>query len=110
VTKFDELGSLAVTHLLRSNASYTAFSVQNTGVINAAVDLKYYDLSGALVHTDSVNLPPKGWKRFDQRAQSELGDGYVGSPVLSSNQPLVSLVDEYVPLIRSHVYLPVVLR
>jgi hypothetical protein len=98
----------ALTHLMRSDASYTAFSLQNPGSVAASVDLKYYDLFGALIHTDSVNLPPKGWARFNQSTQPELGNGYVGSPLVSSTQPLVSLVDVYVPPKR--VVLPIVLR
>ena len=35
---------------------------------------------------------------------------FVGSPVLSSSQPLVALVDQYVPPDLSHVYLPLVLH
>jgi hypothetical protein len=108
VTGLGSSDTLAVTHLTRNDASYTAFSVQNIGLVAADVDLKYYDISGALVHTDSVNLPPKGWARFNQSTQSELKHGYSGSPVLSSNQPLVSLVDEYAP--PSRIYLPFVLR
>jgi hypothetical protein len=110
VTKLGSSDSLAVTHLMRSGASYTAFSVQNTGIVAADIDLEYYDVAGTLVYSDSVNLPPMGWARFDQSTQSELENGFVGSPVLSSNQPLVSLVDDYVPPTPSHVYLPLVPR
>jgi hypothetical protein len=108
VTGLASSDMLAVTHLMRSDASYTAFSVQNTGIITASVDLKYYDVAGALVHADSVNLAPMGWVRFDQSTQSGLENGFVGSPVVSSNQPLVSLVDVYTSPRR--VYLPFALR
>lgn len=101
---------LALTHLMGTDASYTAFSLQNPGNVAASVDVKYYDLSGALVHTDSVNLPPKGWARFNQNTQPELGNGYVGSPVVSSAQPLVSLVDMYVPPTPKRIFLPLVMR
>jgi hypothetical protein len=108
--KLGESDSTAVTHLVRSNVSYTAFSIQNTGIAAADVDLRYYDLSGTLVHTDTVNLPPMGWARFDQSSQPGLQDGFEGSQVLSSSQPLVSLVDAYVPPNPNRAFLPLVLQ
>jgi hypothetical protein len=109
----NQLGSsnmLALTHLVRSDASYTAFSVQNPGSAAANVDLKYYDISGTLVYTDSMNLPPRGWARFNQSTQPELGNSFVGSQVVSSDQPVISLVDAYVPLALKPVFLPLLLR
>ncbi len=107
---FPDPTHLALTHLMRSDESYTAFSLQNPGGTTASVELKYYDLDGALIHTDSVDLPPKGWARFNQSTQPELGNGYVGSPVVSSSQALIALVDTYVPPTPKRVFLPLVLR
>jgi hypothetical protein len=107
MTKVSSSDTFAATHLTRSSASHTAFSVQNTGSATATVDLEYYDLSGMLVYTDSVRLAPKGWERFDQASERKLAGGYAGSLVLRSDQPIVSLVDQYgLPSI----YLPFVLR
>jgi hypothetical protein len=39
-----------------------------------------------------------------------LENGFVGSQIISSNQPLVSLVDEYVSSTSSRIYLPLALR
>jgi hypothetical protein len=110
VTRLGLGNTFAVTHLMRSDASYTAFSVQNTGITTADIDIKYYDVSGALLHTDSVSLAPMGWARFNQSTQSGLENGFLGSQVISSNQSLVSLVDEYVPPPLVRIYLPFALR
>jgi uncharacterized repeat protein (TIGR01451 family) len=76
-------------------SSYTPFNVMNLGTDNATVQVTYYDAQGQIEHQATLGpLPPAAATRQTPRTLG-LTDGYEGSVVLSSDQPIAAWVDEY---------------
>jgi hypothetical protein len=72
--------------------------IQNIGDADANVQLDYYDANGALAGTDScpsATCPPmypgSGWTFF-QGENATLPQGFAGSSVISTDQPIVAVL------------------
>ena len=76
------------------NGWNTPISVQNRGSGSAAVTATFLDEAGALVATFALTLPNDGSAVIDPHAIPSLADGYVGSAVLDSSQPIAASVRE----------------
>jgi uncharacterized repeat protein (TIGR01451 family) len=76
--------------------TYTTFNLQNGSDVEATVAVSYY-MSGTLIFEQYEIISPGGWAHFDQRSQ-QIGD-LVGrfevSAIISSDQPIYTIVDEY---------------
>lgn len=76
-----------------NNLWNTAISVQNAGTADANVTLNFY--SGAtVVDTITDTIPPGASHRYDQSTQTNLGAPFVGSAVVTSDQPVAAEVNE----------------
>jgi uncharacterized repeat protein (TIGR01451 family) len=88
----------SLPRLVKTAAAYTIFSVQNPNAQLAQVSIVYRDLAGSPIANQTVTLPARGWQRYDLRQMPALPDGFTGSAVISSDQPVGVLADDfYVP-------------
>lgn len=71
----------------------TGVNVMNTGTSNAQVTINYYNSSGASAGMQTNSIAPKGSWGISQ-ASAGLPDGFIGSAVVTSNQPIVGVVNE----------------
>jgi hypothetical protein len=80
--------------IMRGNNGYhTWFNVQNAGSGDATVSVQYIPGSSGSPHTEGpVTIKPGAAHTFDQRGLSQLGVKFVGSAVVTSNQPVVATV------------------
>lgn len=80
--------------IMRGNAGYyTWFNVQNVGSASASVTVQYIPGSDGTAYTSpAVTIPQNAAYTFDQRDMTQLGTKFVGSAVVSSNQPVVATV------------------
>ena len=74
----------------------TTISVQNAGPITATVTLAFQPSPGFPGSPDTINdtIPPSAAHRYDQLGQTDLGDEFVGSVVVTSDQPVAAEVNE----------------
>jgi hypothetical protein len=84
--------------IMRNNGGFsTFFSVQNAGTEATNVTVTYTrGLAGTNFTTAPVTIQPGASRTFDQFATSELGDRFVGSARITSNnnQPLAATVSQ----------------
>ena len=80
--------------IMRGNAGYyTWFNVQNVGASPASVTVHYVPGSSGTDYTAAaVTIQPNAAATFSQRDLTALGSKFVGSAVVSSNQPIVATV------------------
>jgi hypothetical protein len=72
---------------------YTWFNVQNAGSADASVTVQYVPGSSGSAYTaPAVTVKPGAAATFSQRDLAALGTKFVGSAVVSSNQPIVATV------------------
>lgn len=76
------------------NGWTTPISVQNRGSAPAVVTATFLDEGGSPVGTHTLSLTTDGSDVIDPRAVVALRDGYVGSAVLESAQPIAASVRE----------------
>lgn len=62
--------------------------------LTANIEIAYYDQDGVLVATDMGTIPPGGSASYYQGDNAGLPDGFRGSAVISSDQPVVALVGQ----------------
>jgi hypothetical protein len=78
---------------MKGNAGYyTWFNVQNAGSGDATVQVQYVPGSSGSAHTESATIKPGAAHTFNQRNLSQLGTKFVGSAVVTSDQPIVATV------------------
>ncbi|MFQ3663486.1 MAG: hypothetical protein SNJ69_13965, partial [Chloroflexaceae bacterium] len=83
--------------IMRNNSGFsTWFAVQNAGTAAASVQVAFSPNPGAgnSFTTPSQNIPPGASVIFDQSTQSELGNLFVGSAIVTGNQPLAVVVNQ----------------
>jgi hypothetical protein len=80
--------------IMRGNGGYyTWFNVQNAGTGDANVTVQYIPGSSGSAHTEGpVTIKPGAAHTFDQRGLGALGAKFVGSAVVTSNEPIVATV------------------
>jgi hypothetical protein len=85
--------------IMRNNSGFnTWFNVQNAGSGTATVDVSFKaGLSGTDWDHSSVTIEPGAAYTFDQSTMTNLGDVFVGSATVTSNQPVVATVVEVGP-------------
>jgi hypothetical protein len=94
-------GSLEATLpiIMRGNGGYnTTFTVQNTGSVDADVDITFTPATYGNADTDGpFTIGPGRSMTFDQSGDTELGTRFVGSAAVSSSQPVVVAVNQVNP-------------
>jgi len=80
--------------IMRNNGGYyTWFNVQNVGTAPASVTVQYIPGSSGTAYTSpSVSIQPNAAHTFDQHDMTDLGSTFVGSAVVTSDQPIVATV------------------
>jgi hypothetical protein len=81
--------------IMRANAGYyTWFNVQNTSATaNASVTVQYIPGSSGTAYTaPAVTIAPGAAATFNQRDLAALGTKFVGSAIVTSDQPVVATV------------------
>jgi len=86
--------SIGLPLIMRGNSGYyTWFNVQNAGSGDASVSVQYIPGSSGSAYTEGpVTIKPGAAHTFDQRGMSALGSLFVGSAVVTSNEPVVATV------------------
>jgi hypothetical protein len=86
--------SVKLPLIMRNNAGYyTWFNVQNAGSGDASVSVQYVPGSAGSAHSEGpVTIKPGASHTFDQHDVSQLGATFVGSAVVTSNEPVVATV------------------
>ncbi len=83
--------------IMRNNSGFsTWFAVQNAGTGAASVQVAFSPNPGAgnSFTTPAQNIPPGASVIFDQSTQAELGNLFVGSAIVTGNQPLAVVVNQ----------------
>jgi len=80
--------------MLDNNGYYTWFNVQNAGSADASVSVQYIPGSAGSAYSEGpVTIKPGAAHTFDQRGMdASLGAKFVGSAVVTSDQPVVATV------------------
>jgi hypothetical protein len=77
-----------------ANGWSTSFTIQNAGMVNAALAVEIADADGKLVHSLSTNLGPWSSATFDPGRLTAIPSGFVGGAVIRSNTPITGVVNE----------------
>lgn len=83
--------------IMRNNAGFsTWFAVQNAGTAPASVTVQFSANPGAGNNftTSAQTIAPGASAIFDQATQSQLGNLFVGSAIVTGNQPLAVVVNQ----------------
>lgn len=81
--------------IMRNNSGFTTwFNVQNAGTADATITITYKPGSSGTAHTESATIKPGAAKTFDQSLTTQLGAKFVGSASITSNQPVVAVVNQ----------------
>jgi len=80
--------------VMRANAGYdTWFNVQNAGASDATVTVEYVPGSAGSAYTEpSVIIKPGASHTYDQSGLAAIGTKFVGSAIITSDQPVVATV------------------
>jgi hypothetical protein len=86
--------SVKLPLIMRGNAGYyTWFNVQNAGSTDASVSVSYVPGSAGNAHSEGpITIKPGASHTFDQHDVTQLGTTFVGSAVVTSDQPIVATV------------------
>jgi len=86
--------SMSLPLIMRGNSGYyTWFNVQNVGTTAASVSVEYVAGSdGSDYSAAAVSIQPSAAHTFDQRDMTQLGTKFIGSAVVTSDQPVVATV------------------
>lgn len=77
--------------IMRGNSGFdTWFSVQNAGSTTANVTISYKPGTA----TETTTIAPGAAKTFDQSTNTALGTKFIGSATITSNQPVVAIVNQ----------------
>jgi len=88
--------SVGMPLIMRNNSGFsTFFSVQNAGTADATVTIAYKrGTHGQDFTSPAFTIKPGASKSFDQATMNELGDKFIGSATITSDQPVVSAVSQ----------------
>jgi len=86
--------SVKLPLIMKGNTGYyTWFNVQNAGSSDASVTVQFVPGSaGSGYTTSAVTIKPGAAATFNQRNDGSLGTKFVGSAIVTSNQPVVATV------------------
>jgi hypothetical protein len=86
--------SVKLPLIMKNNGGfYTWFNVQNAGASSASVTVQYVPASSGSAYTaPAVTVAPGAAATFNQRDLAAIGTKFVGSAVVSSDQPVVATV------------------
>jgi hypothetical protein len=86
--------SIKLPLIMKGNSGYyTWFNVQNAGSADASVTVQFVPGSSGSAYTaPAVTVKPGAAATFNQRNEANLGTKFVGSAVVTSNQPVVATV------------------
>jgi hypothetical protein len=86
--------SVQLPLIMRANSGYyTWFNVQNVGTADASVTVQYVRGSDGNNYTaPAVTIKPGAAQTFDQHDLTQLGTKFIGSAVVTANQPIVASV------------------
>jgi len=74
----------------------TQLAVQNAGSVTATVKVTYYRTNGpGGPWEEEVDIAPGKRHTFDQAANADLPDDFLGSAVITSDQPVAAMVNEF---------------
>jgi len=76
------------------NTDSTAILVHNMGDLDANVVVDFYAQDGSLISGPTGVIPPDGSMSFPQMGDDNLPDPFLGSAVISADQPIVALVGQ----------------
>jgi hypothetical protein len=85
------LGGMYLTTYAMVGPRTTGVVIQNLGSVPANVKLEYYNLSGELVVYTTTTVQPASALGFGAMAQPELGDMFVGSLIVMSDQEVAGI-------------------
>jgi len=81
--------------IMRANTGFSTFlSVQNTGTADANITITYTPGSKGTAATQTGTIKPGAAKQFDQATLTALGDVFIGSATVTSNQPVAVMVGQ----------------
>jgi len=81
--------------ILRANSGIdTWFNVQNAGSTDATVTVTYKPGSAGSATTEPATIKPGASHTFDQQNNTALGVKFIGSATVTSNQPVVAVVNQ----------------
>jgi hypothetical protein len=85
------VGAMMAQSFPNAGSALTNVVLQNKGTGAATVSVAYYDVGGALQHTDSAVIQPNAVVEV-KTEDAPLPAGFQGAAVVSSDQPLASVV------------------
>lgn len=85
------LMGLSTSSILATGSRTTGVVVQNLGDAAAAVRLDYYNQTGSVVAYTETVVQPASAVGFGANNQAGLTDGFVGSLVVSADQPIAAI-------------------
>lgn len=110
-------GSRASSGISLNSPWWTSIQIQNQGIVTASTMIEYYDLNGTLVEATVFSISPGATQVI---WPLPVPDGFAGSAVVSSSEPVVAVVNEVGSgVFGSHngvnesatpVYLPLIMR
>jgi len=81
--------------IMRGNSGFdTWFNVQNAGTADATITISYKPGTSGTATTQTATIKPGAAKTFDQSTLAALGTKFVGSASITSNQPVVAVVNQ----------------
>jgi hypothetical protein len=101
--------TLALPYIANTDDSYTVLYLHNQDNSTAAnATVTYTNPDGTTAYqATSISVPPLGVVGINQRdLETELGTSFVGSATITASEPLLALVDEYLPGSASSVVAP----
>jgi len=85
------LMGLSASSIMATGSRTTGVVVQNLGDAAAAVHLDYYNLTGGVAAFTETIVQPASSVGFGANNQAGLTDGFVGSLVVSADQPIAAI-------------------
>jgi len=87
--------SVGLPLILRGNSGIdTWFNVQNAGSTDANITITYKPGSSGTATTETATIKAGAAKTFDQSTNAALGVKFIGSATVTSNQPVVAVVNQ----------------
>ena len=86
--------SLPLPRLVKDTGRGSVISIYNPNSSPANISIAL-ELFGGVGHSITATVPAQGWARTDLRAFSSLPAGFTGGGMLTADQPVTALVDEF---------------
>jgi hypothetical protein len=87
--------SVGLPLIMKDNSGFdTWFNVQNAGTAVANITINYKPGGAGTAFSETSSIQPGAAKTFDQFGKTALGAKFVGSATITSNQPIVAVVNQ----------------